>query len=179
MRPLFLEITAEMLKYINFVEKTDFVYLGDTKGNSERFIKDMDSMFRGQKVDFGIMSLQAKYRDIINRYIQKKQTTAEVSKFIQNVIDEKISMSDLDNEQWLFIKSILRSRKPYYLMGLDEYSQNFLEEYNKENIPKPASLKVKKKNSETTKEINFYTEIANNIDIQERNIIELFLSLLV
>ncbi len=167
-RPLFLEITAEMLKYINFVEKTDFVYLGDTKGNSERFISDMDSMFRGQKVDFGIMSLQAKYREIINRFIQKKKTTwPEVSKFIQNVIDEKISMEDLDNEQWLFIKSILRSKKPYYLMGLDEYSQNFLEEYNKENIPKSTSLKVKKKNTETTKEINFYTEISNNIDIQD------------
>lgn len=172
-RPLFLEITAEMLKYINFVKNTEFIYLGNTKGNAARFVKDMEAMKRGQKIEFGIMSLQQKYLQVINNYLsRKKMTWDELKKFIQDVIDEKILYEELDNEQWLFIKSILRNKKPYYLMGLDKYTHTYILNYAKDNqIIDNSKIKEKKTSRKNqikkTKEIKFYVKIINNIQIKD------------
>ncbi len=166
-KPIFLEITAEMLKYINFVQNSDFVYLGETKGNAKRFIQDMEAMFRGQKVDFGIMSLQAKYRDIVNRYLQYNRLTWDKLKiFLQDVINGQISYESLDKDQWLFVKSIIRNQKPYYLMGLDQYSQNYIQEVEVDP-PKPPKIKKNNTTVNKTKEIKFYVSIKNNIKIND------------
>lgn len=166
-KPIFLEITAEMLKYINFVQNSDFVYLGETKGNAKRFIQDMEAMFRGQKVDFGIMSLQAKYREIVNKYLQYNRLTWDKLKiFLQDVINGQITYESLDKNQWLFVKSIIRNQKPYYLMGLDQYSQKYIQEAEVD-LPKPPKIKKNNTAVNKTKEIKFYVNIKNNIKIND------------
>ena len=40
-RPIFIEITAEMLRYWPFVKNCDFTYIGETEGNQHRMAKDM------------------------------------------------------------------------------------------------------------------------------------------
>ena len=56
-----MEISAEMLKYMDFVTFAGFHYVGTTQGNLERINEDLAAMRRGYAVSFGIMSLQKKY----------------------------------------------------------------------------------------------------------------------
>lgn len=46
-RPLFIEISAEMLRYVDFVTRHGLLHIGDTEGNLERIFKDLRSIERG------------------------------------------------------------------------------------------------------------------------------------
>ncbi|MBT6826357.1 MAG: hypothetical protein HOA60_09470, partial [Rhodospirillales bacterium] len=78
-RPLFMEISAEMLNYIDFVSSSGFHFAGNTQGNLSRIFKDMGSMKKGKASDFkekyqintGIMSLQKKYHDQLEAFSQE------------------------------------------------------------------------------------------------------------
>ncbi|NNF97807.1 MAG: hypothetical protein HKM93_00370, partial [Desulfobacteraceae bacterium] len=65
LRPIFIEITAEMLRYWPFVENCGFYYIGETEGNQHRAAKDMKYLIgktmQASKLPQGgggIMSLQ-------------------------------------------------------------------------------------------------------------------------
>ena len=60
-RPLFMEISAEMLNYMDFATSAGLHFIGHTEGNLTRIHDDLVQMNRGQKVSFGIMSLQKRY----------------------------------------------------------------------------------------------------------------------
>jgi hypothetical protein len=60
-RPLFMEISAEMLKYMDFVSSSGLGFIGNTEGNLERVHQDLVYMQRGYDASSGIMSLQRKY----------------------------------------------------------------------------------------------------------------------
>jgi hypothetical protein len=55
-KALFVEISAEMLRHIDFVSASGFHYLGDTEGNKGRLAKDLGSIRRGAKGASGITS---------------------------------------------------------------------------------------------------------------------------
>jgi ABC-type ATPase with predicted acetyltransferase domain len=44
--PYFLEISADMLKYVPFAEKAGMVFIGETEGNLRRVAKDMEYLIR-------------------------------------------------------------------------------------------------------------------------------------
>ena len=60
-RPIFMEISAEMLNHVDFVSSAGFRLVGSTEGNAERVLKDLHYMNRGYDVSSGIMSLQKRY----------------------------------------------------------------------------------------------------------------------
>jgi ABC-type ATPase with predicted acetyltransferase domain len=48
-RPLFMEIAADMLRFVPFAQKAGFSYMGDTEGNLNRVAKDMEYLTRNAK----------------------------------------------------------------------------------------------------------------------------------
>ena len=60
-RPLFIEISAEMLNYFDFVSSSGLRFVAKTEGNIERISADLISMQRKPKITSGILSLQKKY----------------------------------------------------------------------------------------------------------------------
>jgi ABC-type transport system involved in cytochrome c biogenesis ATPase subunit/GNAT superfamily N-acetyltransferase len=129
-RPIFMEISAEMLKNIDFVSRHGFHYVGETEGNLQRVARDMYYMKREYKVSSGIMSLQKKYmetlRDMCVRY---NYPYDEILQKIRLVADKPSEMERLSSVEWLLMKSVIREARPYYLRALDDSAQKFLDEY--------------------------------------------------
>ncbi|HYC68891.1 ATP-binding cassette domain-containing protein [Brevundimonas sp.] len=124
---LFLEISAEMLKHIDFVSSSGFTYLGETEGNRARLAKDLTSMENGASGVSGIMSLQRKYHGIFNKYraASGEDPVSLIAK-IGDVVKSDDSWASMDVSEWLALRPIVRSPIPYYMIGLDDYSNAYV-----------------------------------------------------
>lgn len=131
-RPIFLEISAEMLKYIDFVSSAGFSFVGFTEGNVSRIYKDLSYMNRGYNVSSGIMSLQKKYlknfKDMAKELGLDFNRALKKLAVICNEENVEESLNSLDLSEYYLYKSVLRLPIPYYLMPLDNYSSNYLQQ---------------------------------------------------
>lgn len=152
-RPLFMEISAEMLKYMDFATSAGLHYIGNTEGNLSRVHNDLVQMRKGQKVSFGIMTLQ-------KRYLTRLQAlTVALAKPIEEVLDRlKELTADASEEvlrqrfnglaarEWYLFKRVLRFPIPYFMCGLDEAAETFISTYG---LPAPARLNAERANGAT------------------------------
>ena len=141
MRPIFMEISAEMLNHIDFVSSSGFKFIGHTEGNIKRVLKDMEQMSRSPVGEFGIMSLQRKYF----RALQDFCETMNIS--FDNGLDylrKKIEIGEdsLTAGEWAVMRSVIRSPIPYFLCPLDQSTAKYLREAQKVFPPdKPSEPK--------------------------------------
>ncbi len=144
-KPIFLEILAEMLNHIDFVSSSGFIFCGYTEGNLVRLAADMRAMKRGQKISTGIMSLQEKYKVILETYANDKlngdfDAVIKRLEYLSTLDNPEEEMSD---EEWSIFKQVIRPKRPYYLLALDEYSEKYLSNFSKQK----QKLKTIKKKS--------------------------------
>ena len=134
MRPVFLEITADMLRYWPFVQKAGFRYAGETEGNEHRAARDMRYLMRKAAAvsgaghqgmpqgGGGILSLQraraTQLRDVVN------ETGLSLEKVIEYL---RTSPDRLSDEDWLLLHKAYRRPKPTYLRGLTTAAERFLD----------------------------------------------------
>jgi ABC-type ATPase with predicted acetyltransferase domain len=131
LKPLFLEIVADMLKYVPFSEKAGMHFIGLTEGNLHRVAKDMAYLI-GQKKkvlagevaredSVGVVDLQVAYMNKALGLMQKlKLGKNEFSTKLQSLMQ---SMTLEDYEQ---LQSIIRLPKPTFLSGVSPESEKFL-----------------------------------------------------
>lgn len=133
-RPVFMEISAEMLAHIDFVSASGFTLVGKTEGNVGRVIKDMEQMKRGRNGDFGIMTLQRKYFRILEDYCENNDLPLEQG---MEALKKKIERKENPQNpaEWAVVHSIIREPIPYYLCPLDDYSKAYLQGALKEAPP--------------------------------------------
>lgn len=126
-RPIFMEISAEMLNHVDFVSSAGFRLVGTTEGNAERVLKDLHYMNRGYDVSSGIMSLQKRYVTKLRTLCEKTgRKFPEALALLRDVIEGRISANSLSASEWYILKSIIRGKIPYYLCALDEAGEAFL-----------------------------------------------------
>lgn len=154
-RPLFMEISAEMLKYMDFATSAGLHFIGNTEGNLARIHTDLVQMIRGQKISFGIMTLQKKY-------LTQLQTLAvELGRPFQEVLDRlkeitedsseealRAKFNRLQPQEWYLFKKVLRFPIPYFMCGLDESSEDFVSAHA---VRAPARLETAKKSVNATR----------------------------
>ena len=126
-RPLFIEISAEMLNYFDFVSGSGYTYCGQTDGNQKRIARDMRSMSKGQKITSGIMTLQNKYFAVVEAFALSRNCS--INDAISEI--EHIALSDspescVSDQEWLLLRKLFRVPRPYYLKGLDEDAERYL-----------------------------------------------------
>lgn len=126
-RPVFMEISAEMLNHIDFVSSSEFKFIGQTEGNISRIVKDMEQMARSPKGEFGMMDLQRKYFRTLDDYC--KTIHISLVEGIE-VLKRKIEHNQeaLTTGEWAILRSVIRNPIPYYLCPLDTYSGQYLRE---------------------------------------------------
>ena len=126
-RPVFMEISAEMLNHVDFVSSSGFTYVGRTEGNVDRVVKDMAQMSRSRGGEFGIMSLQRKYHRALQEYCEADGISFEEGvEVLRRKVEEPAN--SLTTGEWAVLRKIVRMPIPYYLCGLDEYSDHYLRE---------------------------------------------------
>lgn len=135
MRPIFMEISAEMLTHIDFVSSSGFKFIGNTEGNLSRVIKDMEQMARSPGGEFGIMSLQRKYFRVLEDYCNTIQISfQEGLEALRRKIEQ--NQNSLTAGEWAILRSVIRSPIPYYLCPLDDYAAKYLRAALKSLAPK-------------------------------------------
>lgn len=122
-RPVFLEITADMLRYSPFVQSAGFIYVGDTEGNENRMLRDMRYLLKrtiasGSQDDFpqgggGIMSLQRSYATTLLGVMSRRKLGLEQ---LLNLL--RRSPEKLTDDEWIALHRVFRRPKPTYMYGL-------------------------------------------------------------
>lgn len=126
-RPLFLEISAEMLRHIDFVAGCGFHYLGETEGNRGRVAKDLASIRQGAKGDSGIMSVQRKYFAAFEQYrIAADETFESLQARMSELLALKDPFAAMTKDEWLALRPVIRSPIPYYVIGLDDVADAYV-----------------------------------------------------
>lgn len=129
-RPIFLEISAEMLNYIDFVSSSGFRFVDKTEGNASRVVKDLGYMAKGYEVTSGIMSLQKKYTVAMQAYADAlKRPLPQVLKRLGEIVKSPDPTAVLTPAEWAAFRSVIRLPRPYYLLGLDDYSSEYLKRH--------------------------------------------------
>ena len=133
-RPIFMEISAEMLSHVDFVSSSSFTFAGKTEGNLSRVIRDMEQMSREPRGEFGIMSLQRKYYRTIDQYCKTQQISFKKG---LDTLRRRIEQSPdaLTAAEWAVLRTIVRNPIPYYLCPLDDYASEYLLSALKANPP--------------------------------------------
>jgi ABC-type transport system involved in cytochrome c biogenesis ATPase subunit/GNAT superfamily N-acetyltransferase len=144
--PIFVEITADMLKYVPFAERAGMHYIGDTEGNLHRVAKDLRYLFANKDKTFS-PRITATARGIMSAQRTYATSAAAISRGENGApraltIDELTGELDLLNgkvspEQYQQFHGVLRLPKPTYLAGLTADSRRFLRRRLQE-VPPPA-----------------------------------------
>ncbi len=131
LKPLFIEITADMLRYVPFVESAGMHYIGDTEGNLNRVSKDMSyilknySRVKGGEIlkedSSGIVDLQVFYATRLKEIETQQGLSRE--KLLRLLLRSPERLSDDD---WAMLHRILRVPKPTFLAGLTNSSMQFV-----------------------------------------------------
>lgn len=127
-RPIFMEISAEMLNHVDFVSSAGFRLVGSTEGNADRVLKDLHYMRRGYDVSSGIMSLQKSYVTKLRKLCERTgKNFDDVLHLLRSVIEGKTYTNSLTASDWYILRSVIRAKIPYYLCALDESTEGFLQ----------------------------------------------------
>ena len=130
LRPSFLEITAEMLRYWPFVENAGFVKVGETEGNGKRLEKSM-SYLLGRKKDNrgfpkgggGILTMHRAHAALLEDTMEKRGWSVE------DILTQiKKSPENLSIKDWVTLHGIYRRPKPVYMLGLTPDARMHLRE---------------------------------------------------
>lgn len=126
-RPLFIEISAEMLRYMDFVSRAGLHFVGYTEGNLRRIAKDLHSIEKGAAGKSGIMSLQRKYHAAFTAYCEKTGRSFDEARLVlSELLEAEDPRSEMASDEWLAFRPILRFPIPYFIGGIDEGAGNYI-----------------------------------------------------
>lgn len=130
--PLFLEISADMLKYVPFAERAGMLFVGETEGNLHRVAKDMDYLIKrfgshrtGQTAfeeTCGICDQQVARKDRVLKLMDEHGLTQrEIMQRLGALSREKVL------RDFAFFHEIVTLPKPHYMFGLSPEARTFLQ----------------------------------------------------
>ncbi len=131
LKPLFLEITADMLRYVPFVESAGMHYIGDTEGNLARVNQDMTYILKNlervrngeilREDTGGIVDLQVSYATSLKQIEDTEALGRE--QLLRLLLRSPERLSD---DNWALLHRIFRLPKPTFLMGLWPDAESFV-----------------------------------------------------
>ena len=129
--PYFLEISADMLKFVPFAERAGMTYVGETEGNLRRVAKDMRYLIERFRDDQSGKTEFENISGILDQQIARMDRSIEIMK--QEGIGVDALYAQLDSlsqksvlKQFALFHGIVSLPKPHYMAGLSEDSAKFL-----------------------------------------------------
>ena len=154
LRPLFLEITADMLKFMPFVYSSHMHWIGDSPGNRKRIERDMrylETRREGRREHWinrassrGIASRQRK--DIDKILDLKKSFELDGKDIFLQLAKVADGNEDVDAHTYELLSSMVRTPKPTFMKGLTRRADAFVKS-------RCVALGLKYTNQEETSEV--------------------------
>lgn len=129
--PYFLEISADMLKFVPFVEKAGMVFIGETEGNLGRVYKDMEYLTRNVDRVRGRQIVLQEAFGIVDRQVNRMNNTLSIIEECGLDREEVLRrLKNLSKNQILrdfsLFHNIVSLPKPSYMKGLNLEADEFL-----------------------------------------------------
>ena len=133
LKPYFLEISADMLKFVPFVEKSGMLFIGETEGNLERIWKDMEYLIKNSRRVREKEIVQRGKSGIVDQQITRMNRAIKLMENSDLSLEDIIEkMKKLSKEKVLkdfdLFHQIISLPKPSYMIGLNEGAQKFLKD---------------------------------------------------
>lgn len=130
-RPCFLEIAADMLRYVPFAQKAGMTYIGDTEGNINRVAKDMGYLLRNrQRVESGTI-LKGDVSGIVDQQVLRMTRAARIMERegwdVDTLVGRLASLSHKNVlREYDRFQGIVSLPKPTYMRGLCAETDSFI-----------------------------------------------------
>ena len=125
-----MEISAEMLKHIDFVSSSGFVTAGMTEGNLSRVANDLKYMNRGYEAKTGVMTMQKKYlKNFKNLSGELGIPFKTALKELEEICKMPEKLNTLSADKWMLFTSAIRFPIPYFICGLTTAASAYLKKY--------------------------------------------------
>lgn len=150
LKPQFMEISADMLKFVPFSQHAGMVFIGETEGNLGRVAKDLRYLLANQaRVNGDVVHEEA--CGIVDQQVARMTNAAELMRREKWSLDELMErLGTLEKrptlKNYAVLTSLLSLPKPTYLKGLTESAHAFVERRVRElgisngNYPKPPVI---------------------------------------
>lgn len=131
LKPCFLEISADMLKFIPFAEESGMAFIGYTSGNLNRISKDLCYLIKNfERIGNGLIFKTDAFSTVDQHVTRLKEAVTaleqqgwSVEEFIK-ALEQESSQVLLDN--FRVFHHIVSLPKPTYLRGLTPKAESFL-----------------------------------------------------
>jgi GNAT superfamily N-acetyltransferase len=134
-KPLLCEVVAEMFKYVPFARSAGMTYLGDTSGESVSYAINNEGQLKVPHKSYGLESSYELYHKRFASLAEKLSlSTEELLRLVR-------SPESLTAEQKIELFPLLRSRKPFWCIGLSARVQQAVIELSCEFSGKWPTLK--------------------------------------
>lgn len=148
-KPLFLEITADMLKFVPFAESAGMTYIGTTSGNIDRVQKDQRYLNRVlTDIEGGVRDRESHSVFSANAKSMLQKQRGDVDRIRKIASDQKLDVDQMlsvflsantpdgmSPVAYSLLSSLLRFPKPTYMAGLTKDAIAFLSKRLSENPP--------------------------------------------
>jgi ABC-type ATPase with predicted acetyltransferase domain len=133
LKPYFLEISADMLKYVPFAEKSGMTFVGETQGNLGRVAKDIGYLLKNQEriqsdhvVKNKVFGILDKQRARMKQAVALMERTGWNSEQLVMHLDKSPTSTVL--RDFDLLREIISLPKPTYLQGLNPEAAKFVKE---------------------------------------------------
>ena len=137
LRPVFLEITADMLRFMPFVAGHGMRYIGESEGNLSRLRKDMSYLLKAEETRRATGTtasgqtshavLTGRGRGILGRQRRDVALIAQAVHAELGDVDDLLERALDGDESMRELLPLLRHPKPTYMMGLTPTASAFLQ----------------------------------------------------
>lgn len=123
LKPLFIEISADMLRFVPFAEAAGMTWIGETEGNLARVAKDMGYLLRNRERVNGRAILDPEAHGIVQSQVNRMNRAAalldELGISYEQLVERLTALAaDADPAEIDIFRQLLSLPKPTYLMGL-------------------------------------------------------------
>jgi ABC-type lipoprotein export system ATPase subunit/GNAT superfamily N-acetyltransferase len=130
-KPYFLEISADMIKYVPFAQHAGMTFVGETQGNLGRVAKDMKYLMSRFGTDH---SGQVAFSDtcgICDQQITRMTGALQVMKregLTQEYLIQRLGALSKEKvlKDFALFHKVVTLPKPHYMLGLNSTAQNFI-----------------------------------------------------
>jgi ABC-type ATPase with predicted acetyltransferase domain len=139
-KPYFLEISADMLKFVPFAEKADMKFVGVTEGNIARVAKDMKYLINRFVTSENDTTKFEDSCGICDQQITRMKNAVNVMKNtgmdIENLTKKLANLPKQDIlRDYALFHNIVSFPKPHYMLGLNDDASQFLTQRLKDVAP--------------------------------------------
>lgn len=147
LKPYFIEISADMLRYLPFAERSGMTLVGETQGNLHRVAKDMRYLLGRFQEKAGSENKDEKKKfeescGICDQQLSRMTKSVEVMNQLglskEDFLDrlKRLDRNEVLKDYSLF-REIVSLPKPHYMMGLNDQAHEFVQTRAKELGVKP------------------------------------------